>query len=87
MNKTVAGTALAVPLLITGSVYATRGSPYSSSSHKISHSPYALINTDSNDALVLIPAANSEYAEVANELYLQPNGFDGTATIFLTPEP
>jgi len=70
-----------------GAVYATCGAPDSSSSHKISHSRYALIDTDSNDALVLIPAANAEYAEVANQLYLQPNGFDGTATIFLTPEP
>jgi hypothetical protein len=38
-----------------------------------------------NDALVLIPAENQLYADVANALYLQPNGFDGDATVFITP--
>jgi hypothetical protein len=41
---------------------------------------------DANDSLVLIPAENTEYADVANALYLAPNGFDGTATVFLTPD-
>src|ERR1700734_3759023 len=40
---------------------------------------------DPNDALVLIPAENQEYADVANALYLEPNGFDGAATVFITP--
>src|SRR6202046_1401204 len=40
---------------------------------------------DPNDALVLIPAENQEYADVANALYLEPNGFDGDATVFITP--
>jgi PE-PPE domain len=40
---------------------------------------------DPNDALVLIPAENQLYADVANALYLQPNGFDGDATVFITP--
>jgi hypothetical protein len=41
---------------------------------------------DPNDALVLIPAENQEYADVANALYLEPNGFDGAATVFITPD-
>jgi hypothetical protein len=41
---------------------------------------------DTNDALVLIPAENQEYADVANALYLEPNGFHGTATVYLTPD-
>jgi PE-PPE domain len=40
---------------------------------------------DPNDALVLIPAENQLYADVANALYLEPNGFDGAATVFITP--
>jgi len=41
---------------------------------------------DTNEALVLIPAENQEYADVANALYLEPNGFHGTATVYLTPD-
>jgi PE-PPE domain len=40
---------------------------------------------DPNDALVLIPAENQLYADVANALYLEPSGFDGAATVFITP--
>jgi hypothetical protein len=46
----------------------------------------AAATADTNDALVLIPAENAEYANVANDLYLSANGFDGTATVFLTPD-
>jgi PE-PPE domain len=42
--------------------------------------------SDPIDALVLIPAENAEYADAANALYLAPNGFDGTATVFFTPD-
>jgi hypothetical protein len=44
------------------------------------------VGVDPNDALVLIPAENQEYADVANALYLEPNGFTGAATVFLTPD-
>jgi PE-PPE domain len=87
MNKAVPGTVFTVSLLITGSLYPIRGSLYSTSTNKISRSAYALT---SSDALVLIPnagAANQEYAEAADNLYLEPNGFHGTATIFVLPEP
>src|SRR3984885_2040759 len=42
-------------------------------------------SVDPNDALVLVPAENQLYADVANALYLEPNGFDGAATVFITP--
>jgi hypothetical protein len=47
---------------------------------------HADTGVDPNDALVLIPAENQEYADVANALYLEPNGFNGAATVFLTPD-
>ncbi|WP_343577232.1 PE-PPE domain-containing protein [Mycobacterium sp.] len=50
------------------------------------HADTAAPGVDPNDALVLIPAENQEYADVANALYLQPNGFDGAATVFITPD-
>lgn len=80
MNKAVASRVLAVPVLISGSLYST-------SINNVCRSDYVLT---SSDALVLIPdaAANQEYyAEEADNLYLEPNGFDGTATIFILPEP
>jgi PE-PPE domain len=87
MNKAVPGAVFTVSLLITGSLYPISGSLYSTSTNKISRSDYALT---SSDALVLIPDANlGNYAdaEAADNLYLEPNGFDGTATIFVLPEP
>jgi hypothetical protein len=56
------------------------------SNAKVYRSDVVLTSGDDNDALVLIPAENAEYADVANALYLAPNGFDGTATVFLTPQ-
>jgi hypothetical protein len=78
MNKAVASRVLAVPLLISGSLYST-------SINNVCRSDYALT---SSDALVLVPdAASQGYAEAADNLYLEPNGFEGTATIFIVPEP
>jgi len=88
MNKAVAGTVFAVPLLMAGSLYATSGSLWSTSIKKVSRSDYVL--TSGEDALVLVPDATAGdlgYAEAADNLYLEPNGFDGTATIFVLPEP
>jgi hypothetical protein len=77
MHKAIAATALAAPLLVTGSLFSIAQAP--------PRSDVVLTSGDPNDALVLIPAENAEYADVANALYLAPNGFDGTATVFLTP--
>jgi hypothetical protein len=54
--------------------------------HADTPSDVLLASVDPNDALVLIPAENQEYADVANALYLEPNGFDGAATVFITPD-
>jgi hypothetical protein len=54
--------------------------------HADTPSDVLLTSSDRNDALVLIPAENQEYADVANALYLEPNGFDGAATVFITPD-
>ncbi|UQX12232.1 PE-PPE domain-containing protein [Candidatus Mycobacterium methanotrophicum] len=89
MNKVVAGTVLTLPLLISGSLYPISGSRYPLPTTRVYRCDVALTSgdgADSNDALVLIPAENAEYADVANALYLAPNGFDGTATVFLTPD-
>jgi hypothetical protein len=77
MNKAVASRVLAVPLLISGSLY-------SMSINNVYRRDYALT---SSEALVLIPLANQLYADAADTLYLEPNGFDGTATNFVVPEP
>jgi PE-PPE domain len=85
MNKAVAGTVFTVSLLIAGSPYPTSGSLYSTSVNKVSRSDYALT---SSDALVLVPLAYPPQADAdaADKLYLEPNGFDGTATNFIVPE-
>jgi hypothetical protein len=38
---------------------------------------------NTNDALVLIPLANQDYAQAADQLYLAPSGVDGTAAVFI----
>lgn len=88
MNKAVAGTIFSVTVLVAGSLYyATSGSLWSMSNKKVSRSDYVL--TSGEEALVLVPdatAANVGYAEAA-QLYLEPSGFDGIATVFPIPEP
>jgi PE-PPE domain len=88
VNKAVASTVLTVPLLISGALYSVSGLPYPTSIKKVHRSNVLLTSGDAdpNDALVLIPAENQLYADVANALYLQPNGFDGAATVFITPD-
>jgi hypothetical protein len=83
MGKATISAAVAATLIISGSVYSTS----IHSLHSIYHSDFALT---SSDALILIPDAtdaNQDDANAADNLYLEPNGFDGTATIFVLPEP
>jgi hypothetical protein len=75
-----------VALLVAGSLWSTAGPLHPTSINRAYRADYALSSLDSNDALVLIPAENALYADVANALYLAPSGFDGTATVFLTPD-
>lgn len=70
MNKTAISTFFAAPLVVAGSVYLT---PVSN----VYHTNYALT---SEEALIMIPVENQEYADAATSLYLDPNGFDGTTT-------
>ncbi|MGH3967364.1 MAG: PE-PPE domain-containing protein [Mycobacterium sp.] len=46
-------------------------------------SDYALT---SEGALVMIPASNQQWLDLANSLYLQPAGFDGTPVFLQVPE-
>jgi hypothetical protein len=78
MNKTITTTVAAVALSTAGVAL------YSTSINNVHHSGYSLA---SSDALVLVPLANQEYADAADKLYLEPNGFDGHATNFIVPEP
>jgi PE-PPE domain len=82
MDRAVAGASWTVPLLVAGSLWPI-SHPHLPGAVESHHLDYVLT---SNDALVLVPAENTEYADVANALYLAPNGFDGTATVFLTPD-
>jgi PE-PPE domain len=84
MSKKFAGVAFTVPVLLTAALYPTDGSTYPASNTKFSRSHYFL--TSGEEALVLVPLANAAYAEAANYLYLEPNGFDGIATNFTVPE-
>jgi hypothetical protein len=81
-NTTITVGLLSAAVLVGGSLYALTGLPSSTAINY--RSDYALV---SSEALVLVPLANEEYANAADTLYLQPNGFDGTATVFITPEP
>jgi hypothetical protein len=75
MNKTPFGTFLAVPSIVGALVYST---PMGN----IFRSDYAL----TSEALVMIPAFNQQWLDVTNQLYLEPNGFDGTPTYLQVPE-
>jgi hypothetical protein len=75
MNKTAIGTFLAVPSIVGVWVYST---PVSN----VFRSDYSL----TSEALVMIPAFNQQWLDVTNELYLEPNGFDGTPTFLEVPE-
>jgi hypothetical protein len=79
MDKATISAAVAATFFISGSVYSTS----THSLHSIYHSDFALT---SSDALVLMPVENQEYADAADNLYLEPNGFDGAATNFSVPE-
>lgn len=75
MKKTIIGAFVAAPLVIGGAAYLA-------SANTVHHSDYAL----TSDALVMIPAMNQEWLNVTNQLYLEPNGFDGTPTFLQVPE-
>jgi hypothetical protein len=78
VNKTIISAILATPLLVGGAAYLT-------SANAIYHSNYVL-TSETSEALVMIPAFNQQWLDVTNELYLEPNGFDGTPVWLEVPE-
>jgi hypothetical protein len=75
-KKLAFGALLGAPTIVAGSVYLTpAGNVY--------HRDYVLA---SDEALIIIPVENQEYADFATNLYLDPLGFDGTPTTLDMPE-
>jgi hypothetical protein len=70
------GALLAVPVIVAGSICLTP----TNETHRYD---YKLI---SDEALIIIPVDNAEYAQFATKLYLDPLGFDGTPTTINIPE-
>jgi len=67
MKKAIVSALLAAPTLMAGAAYLTP-------SHNVQHLDYKLVD----EALVIIPVDNPEFADAAAKLYLQPSGFDLT---------
>ncbi|MDT5408801.1 MAG: hypothetical protein QOG14_1021 [Mycobacterium sp.] len=64
MKKAVVTTLLAAPTLLAGAAYLTL-------THNVQHLDYTLVD----EALVIIPVDNPEFADAAANLYLEPSGF------------
>jgi hypothetical protein len=64
MKKAVVTTLLAAPTLLAGAAYLTP-------THNVQHLDYKLVD----EALVIIPVDNPEFADAAANLYLEPSGF------------
>jgi len=65
MKKAVVTTLLAAPTLLAGAAYLTP-------THDVQHFDYKLVD----EALVIIPVDNPDFADAAANLYLQHSGFD-----------
>jgi PE-PPE domain len=65
MKKAILSALLATPTLMAGAAYLTPA-------HNVQHLDYKLVD----EALVIIPVDNQEFADAAANLYLQPSGFD-----------
>jgi hypothetical protein len=66
MKKAVVTTLLAAPTLLAGAA------AYLTPTHNVQHLDYKLVD----EALVIIPVNNPEFADAAAQLYLQPSHFD-----------
>jgi hypothetical protein len=67
MKKAIVSALLAAPTLMAGAAYLNP-------THNVQHLDYKLVD----EALVIIPVENQEFADAAAQLYLQPSGFDIT---------
>jgi hypothetical protein len=65
MKKAVLTTLLAAPTLMAGAAYLNP-------THSVQHLDYKLVD----EAMIIIPVENQEFADAAAQLYLQPSGFD-----------
>jgi PE-PPE domain len=64
MKKAIVSALLATPSLMAGAAYLTP-------THNVQHLDYKLVD----EALVIIPVENQEFADAAAKLYLEPSGF------------
>ncbi len=64
MKKAAVSLLLAAPPLVVGSLFL-------SSTQNVIHADYTLVD----DALIIIPVDNADYADAAANLYLEPQGF------------
>jgi hypothetical protein len=64
MKKVIVSALLATPTIMAGAAYLTP-------THNVQHLDYKLVD----EALVIIPVDNQEFADAAANLYLQPSGF------------
>jgi hypothetical protein len=64
MKKAIVSALLAAPTLMAGAAYLTP-------THNVQHLDYKLVD----EALVIIPVDNPEFADAAASLYLEPSGF------------
>jgi len=64
MKKAIVSALLATPTLMAGAAYLTP-------THNVQHLDYKLVD----EALVIIPVENQEFADAAANLYLEPSGF------------
>jgi len=64
MKKAILSALLATPTLMAGAAYLTP-------THNVQHLDYKLVD----EALVIIPVDNQEFADAAAKLYLEPSGF------------
>jgi hypothetical protein len=67
MKKAIVSALLATPTLMAGAAYLTP-------THNAQHLDYKLVD----EAMVIIPVDNQEFADAAAQLYLQPSGFELT---------
>jgi PE-PPE domain len=67
MKKAIVSALLAAPTLIAGAAYLTQ-------TQTVRHLDYKLVD----EAMIIIPVNNQEFADAAANLYLQPSGFELT---------
>jgi hypothetical protein len=65
MKKTAVSALLAAPPIVAGAIFLM-------STHRVIHAEYKLVD----EALIIIPVDNQDYADAAAKLYLEPSGFE-----------